>query len=295
MQQPILKKQPSEIFGLPYLGELRDLRPEITQQYCPFINETCVKPRKSEPHIKVGICSLGYSCDKALGSSVFKPVIICPQRFKENIMFDTIRKRYLSRWTNIKWVSEVNMGVGGSVDYVAVTRDKANNITDFFCVEIQAAGTTGSPYPAVKDIKDTGRFQKDSYNYGINWANEFSKTMMQQAYKKGKIVNYWNRKIVFVLQDVGIQYIRKSCDTRELRDYECKMPIDFCSFKMVWDANRDSWILEFDAITSTDINGINSMLGGAVPDMYLSEKEFIININKKGVADKVFEQSGVTA
>jgi hypothetical protein len=73
-------------------------------------------------------------------------------------MFDTIRKKYLSHWTNIEWITEVNIGVGGSVDYVAITRDKKNKITDFFCVELQAAGTTGSPYPAITDIRETGKF-----------------------------------------------------------------------------------------------------------------------------------------
>lgn len=30
------------------------------QQFCPFIGRQCNKPRKSEPEVKVGICSLGY-------------------------------------------------------------------------------------------------------------------------------------------------------------------------------------------------------------------------------------------
>lgn len=125
MQKPVLRKQPVEIFGIPYLSATNELKNEIKQQYCPFIKGTCVKPRKSEPHIKVGICSLGYR-----GGFIenFEPVIICPQRFKENIMFDTIRKRYLSSWTNIEWISEVNIGVGGSVDYVAITKNKTGKI-----------------------------------------------------------------------------------------------------------------------------------------------------------------------
>ncbi|MDR2169689.1 MAG: hypothetical protein LBP59_06070 [Planctomycetaceae bacterium] len=288
MQKLILKKQPSEIFGNPYLEGTNELKDEIQQQYCPFIKGTCVKPRKSEPHIKVGICSLGYKCDFIDG---FEPVIICPQRFKENIMFDTIRKKYLSCWTNIEWISEVNIGVGGSVDYVAITKDKNNKIIDFFCLELQAAGTTGSPYPAIVDIRETGKFQRDSYNFGINWANEFSKTMMQQAYKKGKIVNHWGRKIVFVLQDVGLKYIHSACDTSKLQQNTKEMPVDFCTFKMIWDTNQDKWTLSFDTIVSTDIDVINLMLGGAKVDMYLTEEEFITNIIKKGIADEILNKN----
>jgi hypothetical protein len=292
MQKPILKKQPTEIFGRPYLEETNELKSEIRQQYCPFIKGTCVKPRKSEPHIKVGICSLGYKGGFIEG---FEPVIICPQRFKENIMFDTIRREYLSHWTNIEWIPEVNMGVGGSVDYVAITKDKKGKIIDFFCLELQAAGTTGSPYPAIIDIRETGKFQRDSYNFGINWANEFSKTMMQQAYKKGKIVNHWGRKIVFVLQDIGVKYIHSACDTSRLRQNTKETPVDFCTFKMIWDTNQNIWKLAFDTIVSTDIDGINLMLGGATIEMYPTEEEFVANIIRKGIADEILNKNDYQA
>jgi hypothetical protein len=288
MQKPVLKKRPTEIFGCPCIDDTSNLKAEITQQYCPFKKGTCVKPRKSEPHIKVGICTIGYKGDFLTD---YEPVIICPQRFKENVMFDIIRKKYLSRWTNIEWIQEVNIGVGGSVDYVAITRNKSNKITDFFCVELQAAGTTGSPYPAIADIRETGMFQRESYHFGINWANEFSKTMMQQAYKKGKIVNHWGRKIVFVLQDCGLKYIKTACDTSRLQPAKEKMPIDFCIFSLVWDNSQNNWKLRFAGIESTDIEGINLMLGGATVEEYLTEEEFIQNIIKKGVADEILNKS----
>jgi hypothetical protein len=353
MPKPVLKKQPIEIFGIPYLEGAGKLKAEIQQQYCPFINGTCVKPRKSEPHIKVGICSLGY---KTGHNEEYEPVIVCPQRFKEKAMFDAVRKNYLSHWTNIEWITEVSMGVGGSIDYVAITTepiakrsfaiptelvgcvrntagrafgasrmlrcstdalgvrlaaphaasgvegadvspsfargstDRSGKIVDFFCVEIQAAGTTGSPYPAITDIKNTGTFQRDSYNFGINWANEFSKTMMQQAYKKGKIVNHWGRKIIFVLQNVGLQYIKSACDTSKLQSPSTKLPIDFCTFKMNWNDTQNIWGLEFDAIASTDVDGINRMLGGVPVHTYPTENEFIENIIRKGIADQVLDK-----
>ena len=109
MKEPVINKFPTEVFGYPYMGQNKKLKSAIQQQYCKFIKGTCIKPRKSEPHIKVGICSLGYKggfIDKHL------PVIICPQRFKEDVMFETIREKYLLDWTNIEWISEVNIGVG---------------------------------------------------------------------------------------------------------------------------------------------------------------------------------------
>jgi hypothetical protein len=285
MNEPIIDKFPTEVFGCPYTGQDKKLKSALQQQYCKYIKGTCIKPRKSEPHIKVGICSLGYK-----GGFVDKhiPVIVCPQRFKEDFMFETIREKYLSHWNNIEWISEVNLGVGGSVDYVAITKNRKGEIIDFLCVEIQAGGTTGSPYPAIIDLKNKGKFQKKSYNYGINWANEFSKTMMQQAYKKGKIINHWKRKIVFVVQNVAIDYIKTSADTSRLYASKPSLPIDFCTFALKW--NKNQWNLAFADIYSTDIEGINLMLGGAEVDTYPTEQEFIVNIIKKGINDGVLKK-----
>jgi len=288
MRKPVLKKYPAEIFGNPYIEGNSNLQNEIRQQYCPFIKGTCMKPRKSQPHIKVGVCSLGYRGDFV---SDYIPVIVCPQRFKEDTMFDTIRRQYLSSWKNIERISEVNLGGGGSVDYVAITRDKKDNIIDFFCVEIQAAGTTGTPYPAVTDIQLHGKYMAESYNFGINWANEYSKTMMQQAYKKGKIISHWKRKIIFIIQNVGIDYLKSACDTSRLYHSQKEMPIDFCTFKIDWDANNDKWKLIFDCIYSTDVEGINLMLGGTKVEEYLTEDEFIVNIIRKGVADRILDKT----
>lgn len=284
-----IKKRPTEVFGYDCDTCLSDnaFKLAIKQQYCKYIKSTCVKPRKSEPTVKVGICSLGASLatDKTM-----KPVIICPQRFKEDSVFESVRQLYLSNWKNVKWIPEVNIGVGGSVDFVAVEVGKNGEIKDFLCVELQAAGTTGSPYPAVQELISNGKFGAESYNYGINWANEFSKTMMQQAYKKGKILESWKRKIVFVVQDVAIDYQKTATDCSLLSKSNKSLPVDFCTFKMVWDDNR-CWNLAFDKIFSTSIEGISLMLGSASVNEYLTEEEFIQNIIKKGVSDGILNRN----
>lgn len=257
---------------------------DVAQQYCMYTNGMCVKPRKSTPNVKVGICTVGSTVAK--GGTV-RPVIICPQRFKEDAMFDTVRMKYLSNWSNVKWVPEVSIGSGGNVDYVAVETDDGGNVSDFLCVEIQAAGTTSTPYPYVQDLKKNGHFEKD-YTYGINWANEFSKTMMQQAYKKGRIIEHWGRKIVFVVQDVAIEYLRSASDCSRLVDRDDKLPIDFCQFAMTWKDNR--WMLSFSSIVSTDLQGIDAMLGGAPKEDWLTEDDFKANILKKGIAEGILEK-----
>lgn len=276
-------KYPIEVFCCDFENHSEATELAFKQQYCKYIKGTCVKPRKSEPHIKVGICSLGSTINR--GREIY-PVIICPQRFKEETMFETIRHKYLSHWKNVKWIQEVNIGVGGNVDYVAVEVDEYDIVKDFLCVEIQAAGTTGSPYSYVKELLKSGHYSGKRYTYGINWANEFSKTMMQQAYKKGKIVEFWNRKIVFVVQNLAMEYIQATSDCSKLEGYNPAFPVDFCSFDLKWKVDR--WGLEFNNIQSTTIEGINLIIGGAKVDEYPTEEEFIRNIIKKGLADGIF-------
>lgn len=277
-------KRPVEVFGHDCSCADGDaLKSAIQQQYCKFIRGTCVKPRKSQPKIKVGICTVGATVNR---SDEIEPVIICPQRFKEDILFETIRTKYLSGWSNVKWVQEVSIGVGGNVDFVAVETDGKEKIKDFLCVEIQAGGTTGSPYPYVEELREKGHFSGKNHLYGINWANEFSKTMMQQAYKKGKIVAHWKRKIVFVVQDVAMKYLANAVDCSGLVDFKPDFPVDFCSFSLERDASL--WKLKFQNVRSTTMAGINRMLGGTAVDDYPSEEEFKQNILRKGIADGVF-------
>ncbi len=282
MEEPKINKYPTEIFCHSYVDSTDEAKTALKQQYCSFIKGTCTKPRKSEPHIKVGVCSLGY---KGSFTNDFLPVIVCPHRFRENIVFETIRAKYLSHWTNIEWVSEVTIGVGGNVDYVAVARNEKGEIDDFLCVEFQAAGTTGSPWQAILDHKEHGKFLSNAYPFGINWANEFMKTMMQQVYKKGKIIEFWKQKIVFVVQDVAINYLRHAVDTSDLRDGDHNDPIHFCTFKMNWQDTK--WALEFHEIVSTDLEGINRILGGADSEFYPTIEDFKSSILRKGKRDGV--------
>ena len=284
-------KYPIEVFCYDYEDNSDSCISARKQQYCKYIKGTCVKPRKSEPQKKVGICTLGATVNK--GKEIC-PVVICPQRFKDDFMFETLREKYLSAWRNVKWIQEVNIGVGGNVDYVAVEVDEHDLVKDFLCVEIQAGGTTGTPYPYVVELLNNGRYSGKKHTFGVNWTNEFSKTMMQQAYKKGKIVESWHRKIVFVLQDLAMFYLKSACDCSLLTDYNPNSPVDFCSFKLGWNNPQKKWALSFNKIQSTTIKGIDLMLGGANVNEYPSEEDFIGNIIRKGIADGVLNRNPFT-
>jgi hypothetical protein len=279
MSEPLLKKYPAEIFGYPFNDLGQNARKIRSEQYCPFIKSECKKPRKSEPHIKVGLCSVGY---KGKHSDKYIPVIICPYRFELEVIREKITELYFPNTSNdsIKWLPEVYLGrTVGYFDYVPTEVESSWQkllIKDFVCVELQAAGTTGTPWEAFQEHKTHGKFLKNSYNYGINWANEFAKTMMQQAYKKGLIISQWNKKLVFVVQDIGLRYLEENYNTERLHsDVLTSDPIHFCTFEMIWDDTRSVWTQEFKRRVSTDCDGISKMLGGLSETDFPTRENFI--------------------
>ena len=285
MSEPLLKKYPAEIFGYPYNNLTQEAKRIRSEQYCPFLKGECKKPRKSEPHIKVGLCSVGY---KGNHSNKYIPVIICPYRFELKVVRQKINELYFPNISNdsIKWLPEVYLGkTVGYFDYVPTcieTTSQELRIKNFVCVELQAAGTTGTPWQAFQEHKTHGRFLKDSYDYGINWANEFAKTMMQQAYKKGLIISQWKRKLVFIVQDVGLRYLEENYNTEGLHSTTMTSdPIHFCTFEMIWDDTRSVWTQEFKRRVSTDCDGVGKMLGGLSEMDFPTQDKFIDRLSNK--------------
>ena len=273
MKEPEFTQHPTEIFGYAFTDLSSEAQTARNNQYCPFLNGECKKPRKSQPEVKVGTCTVGYKGDVL---KKMTPVIICPHRLEVPVVYDTIAELYfgiLSDDYQVRWASEVSCGAAGSIDFVAA-KMKGDTIEDFICVELQTAGTTGTPWAGVEDFKQTGHFKQSRYEYGINWANEFLKTMMQQAYKKGMVVEKWRKKIVFVIQDVGLSYIQSATDASDLRDPTDEDAIHFCTFKTVWDENLNAWKLKFHRRVSTDTEGVRKMLAGPSVDKHPTITEF---------------------
>lgn len=280
MKEPQFTQHPTEIFGYPFTNKSSVVQEAREEQFCPFLKGECKKPRKSEPEVKIGTCTLGY---KGKYLEKVTPIIVCPHRFEEPSVYNAIEELYFGGLPDdyqIRWASEVSCGGAGSIDFVAA-KIKGEEIEDFLCVEVQTAGTTGTPWDAVTDFKHTGGFQEESYDYGINWANQFIKTMMQQVYKKGMVITSWGKKIVFVIQDVALVYIQSTTDAQDLHEARDTDAIHFCTFRMVWDENSETWQLKFDQQVSTDIEGIRKILGGAHEDEFPTISEFESNINRR--------------
>lgn len=251
---------PYEIFGVS-TGETptKQQIQGIQYQYCPFLDSECTKFRKSEPHVKIGSCVLGHQD---------QPVIICPERFKVPVVFKAIEDRYFSG-RGVTWVPEVSLGDRGSIDYVVALTNGNRDLDDFLCVEIQANGTTGTPWPGVNYFRNK-YVMKDApkSTYGFNWANEYTKTLTQQLLKKGTLIEAWGKKIIVIIQDSGIDYIRDQ--GKGVRDHRDNDSVHFMPFSMDYRGGR--WELSVSGrFYSADMDGIRKSL--------TSEKEEPISIN----------------
>lgn len=261
---------PYEIFGFSTNKTLNEEEIEkINDQYCPFLNSECTKFRKSDPKVKIGSCSLGHKDN---------PVIICPERFKVPVVFKTIEDRYFEGKKAV-WVPEVSLGDRGNIDYVVALPNGDQDLDDFLCVEIQANGTTGTPWPAIEHFR-TEHTMEDAPDskYGFNWANEYTKTLTQQLLKKGQLIEKWKKKIVVVIQDSGIDYIRKQ--GQGVNEYNKEDTVHFIPFSMNYQA--DKWVLSISPKEySANMNGIIQSLTSAskVP---ISLDEFQRQILEKG-------------
>lgn len=283
MLEPVFGRSPVEYFGHAYTDHSSKAKSDQLAQLCPFLNSECKKPRKSQPHIKVGVCTVGY---KAEFLNKYVPIVICPYRYHIQGVFERLAAHYLpaNADSQIQWASEVSIGSGGSIDFVVTISKRVSpiRIEDFICIEFQAAGTTGTPWEAVKEFQTSRAFVSGSYHFGINWANEFAKTMMQQVYKKGMIVESWKKRIIFVLQDVGMQYLRESYDVSGLhipaRDED---PIQFFTMRMEWDDTQANWSPVPSGIVSADLEGIRKILAGSASGEYITLDRFIENIKRR--------------
>ncbi len=60
MKEPEFTQHPTEIFGYAFTNLTLEAQAARNNQYCPFLNGKCKKPRQSEPEVKVGVCTVGY-------------------------------------------------------------------------------------------------------------------------------------------------------------------------------------------------------------------------------------------
>jgi len=259
-KEPKIGQYPTEIFGYSYTDHSDEASSGRRAQFCPYLQAECKKPRKSDPKTKIGSCSLGYKTGTFMQK--YEPIIVCPHRMWVNSVKGSLAQTIFPDTSEalLSWHGEVPIGQIGTADYVLVKHDNKQNVEDFVVVELQTNGTTGTPWDALVDFKKYGRFTQEKYKYGLNWANQYQKTMMSQIYKKGEILRVWEKRYVIAVQDTGIMYMQHVSGNVLSEVVSIgKSDFYFVSYSMKWDGKR-AWGLVRDKIYSASIEDINTML-----------------------------------
>ena len=282
MDEPEIGKYPTEVFGHAYseFSAGGEARAHLEDEHCPFIEGRCKKVRKSDPNTRRGTCSVGYGG----GRGAWTPSVICPYRLHVQGIFDTVR-RMAFRGAPARRLDEAPMRVG-TFDFVLARCDDGR-AEDFCALELQAGDTTGTPWDAVVDLKEHGRYRSAKYEYDLNMAHQYQKTAMQQMYKKGRVMESWQKHIVMVLQDTGIEYLRRSSasDASGLVENggmnlgNSDKFIHFAPFTMSWLGDR--WEPTITGVYDTDSAGIANLLGAPPSGRPEKLEEFVAYLNSR--------------
>lgn len=273
--QPEIGKFPVEFYGQFY-KDRKAATEGMEADYCPFLDSTCKKRRKSQGE-SIGTCSVGY---RGRGQTEYRPHCICPHRFETAGVLDEIEPLFTEKGEYFT-TPEVPL-LGTSIDYVAGKRADDGTVLDFAGVEIQALDTTGSVWDYREAYFDDEE-QMESVNgtYGINWAMSLVKTMMQQAFKKGQVFRDWGENLIFLVQDVSIDYIRDNYDATGLRSAHESDPVHFYSYLLLYNDETEQYEWELDEKLSADIESVTNMMVAPEDDEVPTKSEFCETIQTR--------------
>lgn len=230
------------------------------QSRCPFLERQCLKNRKSDPSVLIGSCSVAY------GRSL-RPVIICPHRLLERrqIFLDTFHLLTLHEPGNeLHVVPEIALP-GGSVDYFVVSVRKGK-VKDFVGIELQTVDTTGTVWPERQrflhsmGISVPSADVKCADKFGMNWKMT-AKTILIQLHHKVQTFEHINKKLVLVMQDLLLQYMRESFSFSHISEpARSGDAMHFHAYRLDHAAGG-KWRLEMASRLSTDCAGVGTALG----------------------------------
>ena len=248
-----------ELFGIPTFGGDRDWRSLIESQNCPFTTKPCFKVRKSSPEIAIGTCTVDYGRDP-------RPVIICPNRLLERrkVFLDCIHLLTTHQPGNdVHVVPEVSIP-GGSIDYV-LTSVRRGRVVDFAGIEFQTLDTTGTVWPERQRFLDEVGIAVDRADinsakpFGMNWKMT-AKTILVQLHHKIATFEHVNRRLVLVLQDCLLEYMRREFRFGHL-DLNANVgdSMHFHAYRV--ERGRSSLSITLAERASTDMAGLATAIG----------------------------------
>lgn len=249
----------AELYGLPAF-QAAQWKSVARSQRCPFLGRKCLKNRKSEPEITIGTCTMVHGRRA-------QPVMICPFRLLERsqIFTDCVHlliNRLHEPGNELRIVAGLTVP-GGSVDYcLASVRD--GKPRDFVGIELQTLDTSGTVWPerqrflhqhgASVKRKDTASKKP----FGMNWKMTAKTILVQMNHKIGTF-EHLSKRLVLVLQDSLLDYIRGEFAFEHVRGVRDGDPMQFHAYKLFREAS--GYTLKLKERTSTDGVGIAKCLG----------------------------------
>jgi len=246
-----------EFFGLYTKRDDVDWQKVLQEQHCPYTNKKCVKVRKSNPGVSIGICTVNYS--------KFDEVIICPHRLLERrqIFTDCVHLLTLHEPGNeLHLLPEVTIP-GGSVDYFLVSAHY-DKVVDFVGIELQTLDTTGSLWSERTVLLDDKRLPVDASDlstktFGMNWKMS-AKTIFVQMHHKIQTFEHLDKHLVLVIQECFRDYMSREFSFSHLQSARQGDSFHIHSYSLD-EANEKALRLRLSNRISTDANGIALCLG----------------------------------
>lgn len=246
-----------EFFGLYTKRNDVDWESVLREQHCPYTDKKCVKVRKSNPGVSIGVCTVNYS--------KYDEVMICPHRLLERrqIFTDCVHLLTLHEPGNeLHLLSEVAIP-GGSVDYflVSVHNDK---VVDFVGIELQTLDTTGSLWSERSSLLAEKGLPVDKSDlsaktFGMNWKMS-AKTILVQMHHKIQTFEHLDKHLVLVIQECFRDYMAREFSFSHMQLARQGDSFHIHSYALN-EANERALKLHLSNRISTDANGIALCLG----------------------------------
>lgn len=247
----------AELYGLSTVQQA-DWKAVANAQRCPFLERKCLKNRKSEPELTIGTCTMSY------GRSA-QAVMICPFRLLERrqIFNDCLHLLRLHEPGNeLRIIPELAVP-GGSIDYALVSvRD--GKPRDFVGIELQTLDTTGTVWPERQrflhrhKVRVKQQHRASDKPFGMNWKMT-AKTILVQLNHKIATFEHVSKRLVLVLQDCLLDYIRREFAFDHIQGVRDGDPMQFHAYELRYDAA--AYTLQLKERISTDTAGVAKCLG----------------------------------
>ena len=249
----------AELFGVLTANSDVDWQALVEHQDCPYISRKCIKVRKSQPDLSIGTCSVYYGRSR-------DQILICPNRLlaRRQIFTDCLHLLTLHEPGNeFHLIPEVSIP-GGSVDYFLVSVNRGK-VQDFVGIELQTLDTTGTVWPERQRFLDSVGLSTDISDveslkrFGMNWKMT-AKTILIQLHHKTQTLEFLNKHLVLVVQDIFLDYLKREFRFDHVRDARLGDPMHFHAYGLS-DADTEPAGLELLERLSTDADGIAECLG----------------------------------